>query len=88
MFYDLHILQYLFTKIFCSSSPVYPLVIAAHPSEHNQIALGMSDGTVYVVEPLDVEQKWGAQTCQDNGSIPSNSSNPSPSGQASELPPR
>lgn len=47
----------------------------------------MSDGTVYVVEPLDVEQKWGTQTCQDNGSIPSNSSNPSPSGQASELPP-
>ncbi|XP_041011160.1 protein TOPLESS-RELATED PROTEIN 2-like isoform X2 [Juglans microcarpa x Juglans regia] len=69
-------------------SPVYPLVIAAHPSEPNQIALGMSDGTVYVAEPLDVEHKWGAQSCQDNGSIPSNSSNPSPSGQASELPPR
>ncbi|KAF5442396.1 hypothetical protein F2P56_035059 [Juglans regia] len=71
-----------------STNPVYPLVIAAHPSEPNQIALGMSDGTVHVVEPLDVEQKWGVQSCQDNGSIPSNSSNPSPSGQASELTPR
>ncbi|KAG2700912.1 hypothetical protein I3843_06G018900 [Carya illinoinensis] len=71
-----------------STNPVYPLVIAAHPSEPNQIALGMSDGAVHVVEPLDVEQKWGGQSCQDNGSIPSNSSNPSPSGQASELTPR
>ncbi|KAB1205517.1 Protein TOPLESS [Morella rubra] len=71
-----------------SGNPVYPLVIAAHPMEPNQIALGMSDGAVYVVEPLDVEQKWGPQSSQDNGSIPSNSSNPSLSGQASEQPPR
>lgn len=75
-------------KIFCRSNPVYPLVVAAHPSEPNQIALGMSDGAVHVVEPSDVEQKWGGPSSQDNGSIPSNSSNPSPSGQASELPPR
>ncbi|CAK7340123.1 unnamed protein product [Dovyalis caffra] len=37
----------------------YPFVIAAHPSEPNQIALGMSDGAVHVVEPSDVEMKWG-----------------------------
>ncbi|XP_059461310.1 protein TOPLESS-RELATED PROTEIN 2-like [Corylus avellana] len=73
---------------FAASNPVYPLVVAAHPSEPNQIALGMSDGAVHVVEPFDVEQKWGGPSSQDNGSIPSNSSNPSPSGQASELPPR
>ncbi|KAK9914663.1 hypothetical protein M0R45_038427 [Rubus argutus] len=67
-------------------NPSYPLVIAAHPSEPNQIAVGMTDGSVHVVEPSDVELKWGGTPSQDNG--PSNSSNPSPSGQASELPSR
>ncbi|GMY06426.1 protein TOPLESS-RELATED PROTEIN 2-like isoform X1 [Fagus crenata] len=71
-----------------SGNSPYPLVIAAHPSESNQIALGMSDGAVQVVEPFDVEQKWGGPSSHDNGSMPSNSSNPSLSGQASELPPR
>ncbi|KAM4076899.1 hypothetical protein ACJW30_12G099300 [Castanea mollissima] len=73
---------------FSVSNSASPLVIAAHPSEPNQIALGMSDGTVHVVEPIDVEQKWGGPSSHDNGSIPSNSSNPSLSGQASELPAR
>ncbi|XP_057971695.1 protein TOPLESS-RELATED PROTEIN 2-like isoform X2 [Malania oleifera] len=67
-----------------SSGSVYPLVIAAHPSEPNQIALGMSDGVVHVVEPSDAQPKWGAPPPQDNGSLPSNSSNPSLSGQLSE----
>ncbi|KAH0978648.1 hypothetical protein GBA52_005825 [Prunus armeniaca] len=69
-----------------SGNPTYPLVVAAHPSEPNQIAVGMTDGSVHVVEPSDVELKWGGAPSQDNG--PSNSSNPSPSGQASELPSR
>ncbi|KAK4572356.1 hypothetical protein RGQ29_030693 [Quercus rubra] len=71
-----------------SGNSASPLVIAAHPSEPNQIALGMSDGTVHVVEPIDLEQKWGGPSSHDNGSMPSNSSNPSLSGQASELPAR
>ena len=79
---------YFLTKIFCSGNSASPLVIAAHPSEPNQIALGMSDGTVHVVEPIDLEQKWGGPSSHDNGSMPSNSSNPSLSGQASELPAR
>ncbi|KAM1407657.1 hypothetical protein ACFX2F_002206 [Malus domestica] len=69
-----------------SGNPSYPLVIAAHPSEPNQIALGMTDGSVHVVEPSDVELKWGGAPPLENG--PSNSSNPSPSGQASEHPSR
>ncbi|XP_077237894.1 protein TOPLESS-RELATED PROTEIN 2-like [Tasmannia lanceolata] len=71
-----------------SNSSAYPLVIAAHPSEPNQIALGMSDGGVHVVEPLDMDLKWGAPPPQDNGSLPSISSNPLLSNQASEPPPR
>ncbi|KAJ0015143.1 hypothetical protein Pint_21768 [Pistacia integerrima] len=71
-----------------SNTTTYPFVIAAHPSEPNQIALGMSDGAVHVVEPSDAELKWGGTPSQDNGSLPSNSSNPSLSGQPSEHPTR
>ncbi|KAJ0080517.1 hypothetical protein Patl1_24421 [Pistacia atlantica] len=55
---------------YISNTPTYPFVIAAHPSEPNQIALGMSDRAVHVVEPLDVELKWGGTPSQDNGSPP------------------
>lgn len=73
----------------CSSGAVFPMVIAAHPLEPNQIALGMSDGTVNVVEPSEAEQKWGAPPPQENGgALPSISSNPSLSSQASEPPTR
>ncbi|KAI3500908.1 hypothetical protein L1887_36737 [Cichorium endivia] len=39
--------------------PLPPLVIAAHPSEADQLALGRSDGGVYAIEPLRSEGKWG-----------------------------
>lgn len=71
-------------EMFCSSNTAHPLVIAAHPSEPNQVALGMSDGAVHVVEPSDAELKWGGTPSQDNGPLPSNSSNPPLSGQPSE----
>ncbi|KAG1361982.1 Protein TPR2 [Cocos nucifera] len=71
-----------------STMTVYPLAIAAHPSEANQIALGMSDGAVHVVEPSDTEPKWGALSPQDNGTLPSIPPNPALSNQVSEAPPR
>ncbi|XP_010243111.1 PREDICTED: protein TPR2-like [Nelumbo nucifera] len=71
-----------------SSSTLYPMVIAAHPSEPNQIALGMSDGAVHVVEPSDAEPKWGGPAPQDNGTLPSIPSNPSLSSQPTEATPR
>ncbi|KAI3811192.1 hypothetical protein L1987_20910 [Smallanthus sonchifolius] len=49
------------------SSRVYPLVIAAHPSEPNQFALGLTDGGVCVVEPLELEGKWGSSPGVENG---------------------
>lgn len=49
------------------SSGVYPLVIAAHPSEPNQFALGLSDGGVHVLEPLESEGKWGTGPPVENG---------------------
>ncbi|KAG0486752.1 hypothetical protein HPP92_008847 [Vanilla planifolia] len=72
-----------------SAGSIYPNVVAAHPLEANQIAVGMSDGTIHVVEPSDVEQKWGGSVqVQENGAIPSISSNPSLSNQASDAPSR
>ncbi|KAG0495779.1 hypothetical protein HPP92_000448 [Vanilla planifolia] len=50
------------------SSNVYPLVVAAHPSESNQFALGLTDGGVHVLEPLESEGKWGIAPPIENGS--------------------
>ncbi|CAH2073505.1 unnamed protein product [Thlaspi arvense] len=49
------------------SSRVYPLVIAAHPSETNQFALGLSNGAVHVLEPSETEGKWGTSPPVENG---------------------
>ncbi|XP_008803470.2 protein TOPLESS-RELATED PROTEIN 2 isoform X1 [Phoenix dactylifera] len=71
-----------------SAGSVCPIVIAAHPSESNQIALGMSDGAVHVIEPSDAEPKWGVVPSQDNGAHPSMSNPALTTNQASEAPPR
>ncbi|KAK3427749.1 hypothetical protein EUGRSUZ_F03923 [Eucalyptus grandis] len=51
-----------------SNSNVHPLVIAAHPHEPNQFALGLSDGGVHVFEPLDSHSRWGMPPPAENGS--------------------
>ncbi|EEF35191.1 WD-repeat protein, putative [Ricinus communis] len=61
---------------------VYPLVIAAHTSEPNQFALGLTDGGVYVLEPLESEGKWGTSPPLENGAGPSTTSNAAGSEQA------
>ncbi|KAM7493831.1 hypothetical protein LguiB_028440 [Lonicera macranthoides] len=85
---------YISSSINSSSGTAFPTVIASHPSDPNQFALGMSDGTVHVIEPSDGENKWGGSgsTQQDNGggaslpSVPSNSA--LNSSQPSETPSR
>ncbi|KAL3499951.1 hypothetical protein ACH5RR_039044 [Cinchona calisaya] len=49
-----------------SSGPVHPVVIAAHPSESNQFAVGLNNGSVYVFEPLQSEATWGSATPDDD----------------------
>jgi len=56
------------------SSRVYPLVVAAHPSESNQCAVGLTDGGVYVLAPLESEGKWGTPPPNENGVAPGMSS--------------
>ncbi|KAJ1410346.1 WD40/YVTN repeat-like-containing domain superfamily [Sesbania bispinosa] len=41
------------------SQNVYPLVITAHPEEPNQFAVGLSDGSIKVIEPTESEGRWG-----------------------------
>ncbi|KAG8379818.1 hypothetical protein BUALT_Bualt07G0129000 [Buddleja alternifolia] len=53
------------------SSRVYPLVVTAHPTETNQFALGLTDGGVHVLEPVEIEGKWGTVPPQENGAGPS-----------------
>ncbi|KAJ3698217.1 hypothetical protein LUZ61_001922 [Rhynchospora tenuis] len=38
---------------------VYPVVVAAHPSQPTQFAIGMSDGGVQIFEPLTSDGQWG-----------------------------
>ncbi|XP_021616763.1 topless-related protein 4 isoform X2 [Manihot esculenta] len=61
---------------------VYPLVIAAHPSEPNQFALGLTDGGIHVLEPLETEGKWGTSPPVENGAGPSTTSGAAGSEQA------
>ncbi|OMP01357.1 hypothetical protein COLO4_11946 [Corchorus olitorius] len=56
------------------SPRVYPVVVAAHPSEPNQFAVGLSDGGVHVLEPPQDEGKWGILPPVENGGGPSISS--------------
>ncbi|MBA0603944.1 hypothetical protein Gorai_000020, partial [Gossypium raimondii] len=66
------------------SSNVHPLVIAAHPSEPNEFAVGLSDGGVHVFEPLESENRWGVPQSADNGSASSITATPSVAAQGSE----
>ncbi|XP_057967309.1 protein TOPLESS [Malania oleifera] len=71
-----------------SNSNVYPLVIAAHPQEVNQFALGLSDGGVHVFEPLESEGKWGVPPPVENGSASSVPATPSVGAPGSDQPQR
>ncbi|XP_019088639.1 PREDICTED: topless-related protein 2 [Camelina sativa] len=42
-----------------NSAPIMPLVITAHPQEPNQIAVGLSDGSVKVLETPEPFRRWG-----------------------------
>lgn len=48
---------------------MYPLVVAAHPQEPNQFAVGLNDGTVKVIEPTESDSKWGVSPPADNGML-------------------
>ena len=48
-----------------SSLEAYPTAVAAHPHKPNQIALGLSNGRVLVLEPLGSEKEWNMCSNED-----------------------
>ncbi|KAE9610024.1 putative transcription factor WD40-like family [Lupinus albus] len=50
-----------------NSQNVYPLVIAAHPQESNQFGVGLSDGSVKVIELPESNVRRGVSASVDNG---------------------
>lgn len=46
---------------------MFPLVVTSHPQEPNQLAVGLTDGSVKVIEPSETERKWGVAVPVDNG---------------------
>ncbi|XP_044482411.1 topless-related protein 3-like isoform X5 [Mangifera indica] len=58
---------YTSTSVLSGSQAVYPVVVAAHPIEPNQFAVGLTDGSVKVLEPVESEGKWGVSPPLDNG---------------------
>ncbi|KAG6421485.1 hypothetical protein SASPL_118038 [Salvia splendens] len=70
------------------SSSIHPMVIAAHPQEVNQFALGLSDGSVHVIEPHASEAKWGVPPPPENGSTSNAPVTPSVGASTSDQPQR
>ncbi|CAK9134797.1 unnamed protein product [Ilex paraguariensis] len=60
---------YLSQAVLNGSQAVYPLVVAAHPHEPNQFAVGLTDGAVKAIEPSESEGKWGVTPPVDNGML-------------------
>jgi len=71
-----------------SGSTTLPLVVAAHPLEPNQFAIGLADGAVQVIEPSESEGKWGVTPPSENGTASAVVAGPSSSNQGSEQAPR
>lgn len=46
---------------------MYPLVVTAHPQEPNQLGVGLTDGSIKVIEPSETERKWGIAVPVENG---------------------
>ncbi|KAK3036766.1 hypothetical protein RJ639_029731 [Escallonia herrerae] len=60
---------YLSHAVLNGSQAVYPLAVAVHPQDPNQFAIGLTDGSVKVIEPSDSEGKWGVAPPVDNGML-------------------
>ncbi|KAI4378064.1 hypothetical protein MLD38_015602 [Melastoma candidum] len=60
---------YLSHAVLKGSQPLYPLVITTHPQEPNQLAVGLTDGSVKVIEPTESDGKWGVTSPVDNGML-------------------
>ncbi|RDX60457.1 Topless-related protein 2, partial [Mucuna pruriens] len=49
-----------------NSQNAYPIVVTAHPQEPNQFAIGLSDGSIKVIEPRECDGRWGIKAHVDS----------------------
>ncbi|XAR57038.1 hypothetical protein NMG60_11025039 [Bertholletia excelsa] len=54
------------------SNSLYPLVVTTHPQEPNQFAVGLTNGTVKVLEPAKSDGKWSSAAATKTSSATSN----------------
>ncbi|KAK8661786.1 hypothetical protein V6N13_091381 [Hibiscus sabdariffa] len=45
--------------VLSNTQTIHPLVVTTHPQEANQFAVGLTDGSIKVIEPSEMEKKWG-----------------------------
>ncbi|KAL4386733.1 hypothetical protein GQ457_09G024050 [Hibiscus cannabinus] len=45
--------------VLSNTQTIHPLVVTTHPQEANQLAVGLTDGSIKVIEPSETEKKWG-----------------------------
>ncbi|KAB2009822.1 hypothetical protein ES319_D10G193800v1 [Gossypium barbadense] len=68
-----------------NSQIVHPLVVATHPQEANQLAVGLTDGLVKVIEPSETERKWGLPVPVNNGTENGKTAAPSTTNTSEQL---
>ncbi|CAI9764787.1 unnamed protein product [Fraxinus pennsylvanica] len=71
---------YLSQAVLNGSQVIHPVVVAAHPLDPNQFAVGLTDGSVKVIEPSESEGKWGSSPPADNGMLTGRASSSSTAG--------
>ncbi|KAH7853964.1 hypothetical protein Vadar_008583 [Vaccinium darrowii] len=59
---------YLSSTLLSGSQAVYPLVVAAHPQLPYQFAIGLTDGSVIVMEPPTITEEDGGTASSSNTS--------------------
>ncbi|KAK8671171.1 hypothetical protein V6N13_037776 [Hibiscus sabdariffa] len=60
-----------------NSRTIHPLVVTTHPQEANQLAVGLTDGSIKVIEPSEMEKKWGLPVPVDIGTAATSTANAS-----------
>ncbi|KAE9444694.1 hypothetical protein C3L33_23408, partial [Rhododendron williamsianum] len=60
---------YLYPTMLSGSQVVYPRVVAAHPDQPNQFAIGLTNGSVILMEPHESKSTWGLSPTIDNGML-------------------
>ncbi|XP_073147375.1 topless-related protein 3-like [Henckelia pumila] len=57
---------YMSQTAFNGNQSAYPVAVAAYPQEPNQFAVGLTDGSVKVIEPPESEGSWGQSPPAEN----------------------